>query len=400
MNYKVCIYTICKNEMQSIEKWYNALSEADMIVLCDTGSNDGTWEYIKDISLKDSRFKVMQYIHDEEIFHFAKARNVSLDFVHEYCFDTDDTKWILVMLDIDEIFNEGSINRMKEQWVEDKKSMFIVGYNALNKGLENGTPQKVHSNDLKWRWSGRVHETLCYNEIPYFNLPSDYFIYGNNITYMHYQIFDGVKHEYQSHMLKMAEENPNDAWNLRNLFGNCIDKKLWDDVLKIGPLLIKATLESKDSDFVKHEYPVHCHLGMSVAYREKNDSENEFKELLKANEINESYNSYFRRPLTMMGDYYDRMGDTPNMLEWYSKALKKQDRNKNIVDNPYFDSDHKIYSAISMHYYYVLNDKITSLAYCELAYYVCDDIDMKPIYENDIKIILDNILKEKTSGVS
>jgi hypothetical protein len=60
-----------------------------------------------------------------------------------------------------------------------------------------------------------------------------------------------------------------------------------------------------------------------------------------------------------------------------SKALKKQEKNRNVVDNPYFDSDHSIYSSISMHYYYMLNDKITSLAYTELAYYLCDDEDKK-----------------------
>lgn len=398
MNYKICVYTICKNEIESIEKWYNSLSNVDMIVLCDTGSTDGTWEYIK--SINDPRFKVMQYIPEEEIFHFGNARNVSLDFVHEYCFDSDDTKWILIMLDIDEIFNEGSIERIKEQWTSDCKSMFITGYNAWNKGLENGTPQKVHSNEIQWRWSGRVHETLCYDGTPFYMLPNEYFVTGVDVSYMHYQIYDGVKHEYHSHMLKMAEENPNDVWNLRNLFGDCIDKHLWDDILKVGPILIEATLNSNENDFTKHEYPIHCYLGMSYAYGQKGDNENELKYLLEANKVNAEYNYFFRRPLSMMGDYYNKIGDTVNMLEWYSKALKKQEKNRNVVDNPYFDSDHSIYSSISMHYYYMLNDKITSLAYTELAYYLCDDEDKKKIYESDINIIMENILNEKTSGVS
>lgn len=396
MNYKVCVYTICKNEINGIEKWYNSLSEADMIVLCDTGSNDGTWEYIKDKTNKDSRFKVMQYIHNEEIFHFAKARNVSLDFVHEYCFDSDNTKWILIMLDIDEIFDEGAISRIKEQWIDGKKSMNIIGLNPWNKGYLNGTPQKVHSNDIQWRWYGRVHETLCYDETPFYNLPSDDFIYSENVSYVHYQVFDGVKHEYLDHMWKMFEENPNDAWNLRNLFGECIDKGLWQKVIEVGPVLIDVTLRGKDSDFVKHEFPIHAYLGMSVAYNNLKDTKNEFECLLKACELNEEYDRYFRRPYTMMGDYFKSQGDTDNMLEFYSRALKNQNKNKNVVDNPYYDSDHKIYSSLSLYYYYNLNDKFKSLAYSELAYYVCDDDEeIKNNYKNDIDIILSNILNEK-----
>ena len=96
-----------------------------------------------------------------------------------------------------------------------------------------------------------------------------------------------------------------------------------------------------------------------------------------------------------MGDYFKSQGDTDNMLEFYSRALKNQNKNKNVVDNPYYDSDHKIYSSLSLYYYYNLNDKFKSLAYSELAYYVCDDEDVKNNYKNDIDIILSNILNEK-----
>jgi hypothetical protein len=102
----------------------------------------------------------------------------------------------------------------------------------------------------------------------------------------------------------------------------------------------------------------------------------------------------------MMGDYYNFIGDTDNMLNYYSRALKNQRKEKNIVDNPYYDSDHKIYSSISLYYYYIMNDKINSLAYAELAYYICDDAELKEIYKSDVDIITNNIILEKTSGIS
>lgn len=38
--YKVCVYAICKNEEKFINKWYEAVKEADKIFVLDTGSID------------------------------------------------------------------------------------------------------------------------------------------------------------------------------------------------------------------------------------------------------------------------------------------------------------------------------------------------------------------------
>ncbi len=41
-NYRVCVYAICKNEEQFVDRWINSMSEADQIVVLDTGSTDNT----------------------------------------------------------------------------------------------------------------------------------------------------------------------------------------------------------------------------------------------------------------------------------------------------------------------------------------------------------------------
>lgn len=394
MNYKVCVYTICKNEIEGIDKWYNALDEADLIVLCDTGSTDGTWEKIQ--SMQSDRFKVMQYIHDEEIFHFGIARNVSLNFVHEFTIDTPDTKWILIMLDIDEIFDKGGITKIKEQWTENCKSMYIMGYSAHNKGYENGTPQKVHSNDLEWNWYGRIHETLSYEDKPYYDLPQDWFIWSDGIQYTHYQVFDGVKHVYHTHMLKHFEDYPDDLWNLRNLFGDCLDIGNPEEIFKYGQCLIETVNRVSNDDYLKREYAIHAYLGMSEAAKLNNDEELRFKYLYEACKLNMEYNDFFRRPYSMMGKYYEDMGNEPMMLEYYSKAIKNQRGNKNIVDNPYYDSDCVIYSDLSLFYYYRMNDKIKSLGYMELAYYITTDDERRQNYKRDIDIILSVLRNEKS----
>ena len=55
MNKKICVYAICKNEIKFIDKWLDNMSEADYIVVLDTGSTDGTYEKLKE----DSRVTVV-----------------------------------------------------------------------------------------------------------------------------------------------------------------------------------------------------------------------------------------------------------------------------------------------------------------------------------------------------
>ena len=39
---KISVYAICKNEAQFVDRWVDSMSEADTIVVLDTGSTDDT----------------------------------------------------------------------------------------------------------------------------------------------------------------------------------------------------------------------------------------------------------------------------------------------------------------------------------------------------------------------
>jgi hypothetical protein len=47
MSQKICVYAICKNELKFVEQWLENMSEADYIVVLDTGSSDGTFEKLQ-----------------------------------------------------------------------------------------------------------------------------------------------------------------------------------------------------------------------------------------------------------------------------------------------------------------------------------------------------------------
>ena len=44
---KVCIYAICKNEAQFVDRWMDSMGEADCVVVTDTGSTDDTVERLR-----------------------------------------------------------------------------------------------------------------------------------------------------------------------------------------------------------------------------------------------------------------------------------------------------------------------------------------------------------------
>ena len=92
-NYEVCVYAICKNEEQFADRWMDSMSEADRVLVLDTGSEDGTVEKLRDRGAEVTVETVSPW-------RFDTARNRSLELVPE---DTD----ICVCTDLDEVFHPG-----------------------------------------------------------------------------------------------------------------------------------------------------------------------------------------------------------------------------------------------------------------------------------------------------
>ncbi|HML37232.1 MAG TPA: glycosyl transferase family 2 [Bacillota bacterium] len=148
--YKICVYSICKNEAGFVDRWMDSMQEADCVVVTDTGSGDDTVERLKGRGAK---------VYTERIdpWRFDVARNISLSHVPE---DAD----ICVCTDLDELFVPGWRALLEEAWRPGaKKGKYL--YNWMLK--EDGTPviqiyyAKMHTrNDYKWVFP--VHENLKY----------------------------------------------------------------------------------------------------------------------------------------------------------------------------------------------------------------------------------------------
>lgn len=148
--YKVCVYAICKNEEQFVDRWMDSMGEADEIVVTDTGSTDKTAEKLR------ARGAVV-YVNEVKPWRFDVARNISLDHVPD---DAD----ICVCTDLDEVLVKGWRECLEKAWKPDTdRGRYIFNWSLK----PDGTPGvqfvyfKVHKKK-DYRWKSPVHEYLAY----------------------------------------------------------------------------------------------------------------------------------------------------------------------------------------------------------------------------------------------
>lgn len=151
MSYKICVYAICKNESQFVDRWMTSMSEADLVVVTDTGSGDDTVEKLRERGA---------LVFTEEIvpWRFDAARNAALNNVPE---DVD----ICVCADLDELFEPGWREKLEAVWDPSYtrgRYLFTSDFNADNTPRKQFAKEKVHRrNDFKWVHP--VHEVLEYS---------------------------------------------------------------------------------------------------------------------------------------------------------------------------------------------------------------------------------------------
>lgn len=147
-SYKVCVYAICKNESQFVKRWMQSMSEADLVVVLDTGSTDDTVALLRESGAQVTVEKI-------EPWRFDAARNCSLELVPE---DVD----ICVCTDLDEVFHPGWRERLEQAW---RPGMGQVSYRYTWSFEPDGSEgyvfwsEKIHARH-GYRWTHPVHEVL------------------------------------------------------------------------------------------------------------------------------------------------------------------------------------------------------------------------------------------------
>lgn len=140
--FKIAIYTICKNERQHVDRWADSNQEADIRLVCDTGSTDGTGDALRNRGVSVIPITVSPW-------RFDSARNTSLNLLP---LDVD----ICIYQDLDEVLEPGWRSELEDKWQE---SATIANHRYRNNNNPWQWHSKIHARK-NCHWIGAVHETL------------------------------------------------------------------------------------------------------------------------------------------------------------------------------------------------------------------------------------------------
>ncbi|NLC17046.1 MAG: glycosyltransferase [Clostridiales bacterium] len=190
--YKIVVYAIAKDEEQFVDRWMDSMSEADEVVVLDTGSSDNTVKKLKARGAKVYQKSISPW-------RFDAARNESLKLVSK---DAD----ICVCTDLDEVFNKGWRAILEKAWQPDAKQaryLYNWSLDAQGKPLIWFYYFKIHSRH-NFVWQNPVHEYLKYTG-------SDYkAIYIDGIVLNHYPDPNKSRSCYLPLLELAVQENPED----------------------------------------------------------------------------------------------------------------------------------------------------------------------------------------------
>ncbi len=141
---KVAIYAIAKNEEKHVERWMRSTTDADIRVLCDTGSVDGT--------LNEAELWYRHtHIHQINImpWRFDLARNAALALVPP---DVD----VCISLDLDDTLRPGWRQELEANWKDHNVAQVVYNCAGVEPFFIN---TRVHSR-AGWMWRDPCHEGL------------------------------------------------------------------------------------------------------------------------------------------------------------------------------------------------------------------------------------------------
>jgi glycosyltransferase involved in cell wall biosynthesis len=182
---KICVYGIALNEIKHVDRFMESAKDADLVVIADTGSTDGTAERLRELGA---------FVFDINIkpWRFDLARNSSLALIPK---DID----ICVSLDLDEILQPGWRAEIERLWTLNTTRIrykFDCGNGVIFK------KEWIHSRN-GYMWRHMCHENI----VPTGNIPEVY-VDSNMILALHSPDDSKSRGQYLNMLRSSVKEDP------------------------------------------------------------------------------------------------------------------------------------------------------------------------------------------------
>jgi GT2 family glycosyltransferase len=148
---RVAVYGIARDEETQLERWVAAARDADVLLLVDTGSADGTPELGRQLGVEVHALEL-------EMFRFDQARNRALALIPD---DID----VCLSVDLDEVLGADWRVRLDEVWRSDlSTAMCWMNWRwSPDHSPLRWTVERIHARH-GCRWEHPVHERLSADE--------------------------------------------------------------------------------------------------------------------------------------------------------------------------------------------------------------------------------------------
>lgn len=357
--YKICVYAICKNEEKFVDRWMDSVSEADIVIVADTGSTDNTINKLKERG-------AIVYSIDASPFRFDYSRNECLKFIPG---DID----ICVSSDLDDVIELGWREHLEKAWTKDTtRGLYLYNW-SIN---DDGTPavqytwERIHARH-GFRWIYPTHEVL-----EYLGEGVEKQVYIKGMIFNHYP--DKTKNRSLNlPLLKLAvKEYPNSSRNIYYLGREYMFEGNWDECI----LTLKEYLALPTSNYEEERSSAMRFIAR--AYREKGEIVNAKIWYHKA--ISETI--LLREPYVELALLAYREKDWLSVYYYANEAIKIKEKTFNFAnDANAWDSNPYDLAALGC---YNLNLIDKAIEFSELA------INLSPKDErllNNHKIYLDSL---------
>lgn len=330
---KITVYAISKNEEKFVDRWVESMSEADNIVVLDTGSTDKTVEKLK-------QKEVITYSQVISPWRFDTARNLSLSLVPK---DTD----ICVCTDLDEVFEKGWRQKIERIWDNNTQ---ILKYKYVWNVLENGKDgisflqEKIHTlNNFKWTYP--VHEILTpINQVLPHQIKT-----CESLVLRHFPDPTKSRSQYLNLLELSVKENPKSDRNTHYLAREYMFAKNYELAIKTFKKHLKLKTSSwADERSASYRYMGDCYLQLNKQKMAKKYYEKAIKE---------SFN--IREPYLSLAQFYYNKKDYLNAAFTLKNMLEIKTKTLTYITNPNCWNDYP-FDMLSFCYY---NLKQYPLAY-------------------------------------